>query len=35
MLDAYDALQAVVPLLKVQMLSALTITVDYEDSDGD
>lgn len=35
MLDAYDALQAVVPLLKVQMLSSLTITVDYEDSDGD
>ncbi|MEC7646272.1 MAG: imelysin family protein [Bacteroidota bacterium] len=35
MLDAYDALQEVVPLLKVQMLSALTITVDYEDSDGD
>ena len=35
MLNAYDALQEVVPLLKVKMLSALTITVDYEDSDGD
>ena len=35
MLNTYDALQDVVPLLKVQMLNALTITVDYEDSDGD
>ena len=35
MLDTYDALQDVVPLLKVKMLSALTITVDYDDSDGD
>jgi hypothetical protein len=35
MLTAYDKLQTVVPLLKVSMLYALDITVDYQDSDGD
>ena len=35
MLDAYDALQEGVVLLKTQMLAALSITVDYQDADGD
>ena len=35
MLNTYDALQSVVPLLKVNMLYSLNITVDYADSDGD
>ena len=35
MLDAYDELQDVVVLLKVNMLYSLNITVDYQDSDGD
>ena len=35
MLSTYDALQSVVPLLKVNMLYSLNITVDYADSDGD
>ena len=35
MLEAYDALQDGVALLKTEMLAAFKITVDYEDSDGD
>ncbi len=35
MLNTYDALQSVVPLMKVNMLYSLNITVDYADSDGD
>ena len=35
MLEAYDELQDVVVLLKVNMLYSLNITVDYADSDGD
>jgi hypothetical protein len=33
--DAYDELQDVVVLLKVNMLYSLNITVDYQDTDGD
>lgn len=35
MLEAYDALQAGVVLLKTEMLASLSITVDYQDADGD
>ena len=35
MLTAYDAIQAVVVLLKVDMLQAFNINVDYVDADGD
>lgn len=35
MLATYDALQAITRLLKVDMLSALNISVDYVDADGD
>ena len=35
MIEAYDALQKVVVLLKTDMLIALSITVDYVDADGD
>ena len=35
MLELYDALQANVILLKVDMLQALSINVDYVDADGD
>ena len=35
MLTAYDAIQAVVVLLKVDMLQAFNINVDYTDADGD
>lgn len=35
MLMAYDAIQAAVPLLKVDMLQALNIQVDFVDADGD
>lgn len=35
MLQGYDALQAVVVLLKTDMMSALNIKVDYVDADGD
>mgnify|MGYP001265767429 CR=1 FL=1 len=35
MLQAYDALQKVVVLLKTDMLINLSITVDYADTDGD
>ncbi|WP_053002485.1 imelysin family protein [Kordia jejudonensis] len=35
MTEAYDALQAAVVLLKVDMLQAFNIAVDYVDADGD
>ncbi|MFK7750175.1 MAG: imelysin family protein [Kordia sp.] len=35
MTEAYDALQAAVVLLKVDMLQAFNISVDYNDADGD
>ena len=35
MLDVYSALQAVVRLLKVDMTSAMSITITYTDNDGD
>ncbi len=35
MLLTYDAIQAVVVLLKVDMLQAFSINVDYQDADGD
>jgi len=35
MLEAYDALQKVVVLLKVDMMQALNIQVDFVDADGD
>ena len=34
-LETYDAIQKVVVLLKVDMLQALNINVDYTDADGD
>lgn len=33
--DAYDQLQLVVPMLKVDMVSAMSIAVDFVDADGD
>lgn len=35
MLETYDALQVITVLLKADMLSALNISVDYVDADGD
>ena len=35
MLEAFDALQSAVVLLKTDMLSNLNINVDYVDADGD
>ena len=35
MLEAYDKIQAAVVLMKVDMLQALNINVDYVDADGD
>ena len=35
MLQAFDELQKLVVLLKVDMMQALSISVDYVDSDGD
>lgn len=35
MLDAYDAVQALVVYFKVDMLQSLSISVDYIDADGD
>jgi len=35
MTEAYDALQAAVVLLKVDMLQAFNVSVDYVDADGD
>lgn len=34
-LKAYDAVQRSVPLLKVDMVSAMSITIDFVDADGD
>ncbi|MET6990133.1 imelysin family protein [Sediminicola arcticus] len=35
MLSAYDEVQRAVPLLKVDMVSAMSISVDFVDADGD
>lgn len=35
LLQAYDEVQRLVPLLKVDMLSVLNINVDFQDADGD
>ncbi len=35
MLTLYDEMQRLVVLLKVDMLQALSINVDYVDADGD
>ena len=35
MLMAYDEVQRVVPLLKVDMVSAMSIAIDFVDADGD
>jgi hypothetical protein len=35
MTNAYDELQKVVILLKVDMLQAFNVNVDYVDADGD
>ena len=34
-LDAYDEVQRLVPLLKVDMVSAMSISIDFADADGD
>lgn len=34
-LNAYDEVQRIVPLLKVDMVSALSISIDFVDADGD
>jgi hypothetical protein len=35
MLLAYDEVQKTVPMLKVDMVSAMSISVDFVDADGD
>ncbi|NRA94125.1 MAG: peptidase M75 superfamily protein, partial [Psychroserpens sp.] len=35
MTEAYDALQAAVVLLKVDMIQAMNISIDFVDADGD
>ena len=35
MLEAYDEVQKVVPLMKVDMVSAMSISIDFVDADGD
>ena len=35
MLSAYEEVQKAVPLLKVDMVSALSISIDFVDADGD
>ena len=35
MLLAYDEVQRAVPLLKVDMVSAMSIAIDFVDADGD
>ena len=35
MLEAYDELQRAVVLLKVDMIQAMNISIDYVDADGD
>ncbi len=34
-LDAYEEVQRIVPLLKVDMVSAMSISIDFADADGD
>ena len=34
-LNAYDEVQRIVPLLKVDMVSGLSISIDFVDADGD
>lgn len=34
-LNAYDEVQRIVPLVKVDMVSALSISIDFSDADGD
>ena len=34
-LNAYDEVQRIVPLIKVDMVSALSISIDFADADGD
>ncbi len=34
-LNAYDEVQTIVPLLKVDMVSAMSISIDFADADGD
>ena len=34
-LEAYDEVQIIVPLLKVDMVSAMSISIDFADADGD
>jgi len=35
MLNAYEEVQALVPIFKVDMVSALSVSIDYMDADGD
>ena len=35
MLMAYDEVQRAVPLMKVDMVSAMSIAIDFVDADGD
>jgi len=35
MTDAFDALQQVVVLLKIDMVQAMSISLDFQDNDGD
>ena len=35
MLSAYDEVQRIVPLLKIDMVSAMSISIDFVDADGD
>ena len=34
-LNAYDQVQVIVPLIKVDMVSAMSISIDFSDADGD
>jgi len=34
-LEAYNEVQRIVPLIKVDMVSALSISIDFADADGD
>jgi len=35
MLEAYDEVQRAVPMLKVDMVSSMSIAIDFVDADGD
>lgn len=35
LVDVYNALQAVIPLIKVDMTSALSVSITFQDNDGD